>query len=149
MENLQIRKLSKIQTSFQDDLQFINDIQKERGLPLISKNIWESSDNNWVVYGGFIEDKIVCITFLFPYYRIPHNDYPYGYVAELGGTYTLPKYRNKGFASKVIKEMLANVKEDLPLLDAIIADSTDDGYPIYKRFGFMDGECHRIWKNKF
>ena len=45
--------------------------------------------------------------------------------------------------------MLDNVKEDLPLLDAIVADSTDDGYSIYKRYGFIDGECHRIWKNKF
>lgn len=29
MENLQIRKLSKIQTSSQDDLQFVNEIQKK------------------------------------------------------------------------------------------------------------------------
>lgn len=59
------------------------------------------------------------------------------------------KYRNAGIASKVVKEMLDNVKKDLPFLDAIVADSSDDGYSIYKQYGFIDGECHRIWKNKF
>lgn len=137
---LEIRKLNK------DELYLVNKIQESRGLQKINKSFWDSNKNNWVVYAAFDDDNIVCISYLFPYNRIPHTDYPSGYIAELGGTYTIPEYRNKGIATKVVYEMLYNVKNDLPLLDAIVADSTDEGYPIYKKLGFIDSDTPRIWK---
>lgn len=139
-EQIMIRKLNET------DLEQVNEMQEYRGLAKINTSFFSSSANDWVIYGAFDGEHLVSVSFLFPYRRIPNEDCPYEYVAELGGAYTLPEYRNKGIASKVIETMLNNVKNDLPLLDVILANTTDASHSLYKKFGFEDEDSRRIWK---
>jgi len=135
--NILIRRLTV------NDLQHINHIQSMRGFNYVHASFIQS--NMWVLYGAFINTKLVAICGFFKYYRIPHSDYPNGCVVELGGAYTLPEYRNRGIMSKLVDEMFDHFKEDIENCDAIVADASDLAYPLYKKKGCIDSDEHRIW----
>lgn len=140
VDNILIKKLSY------KDAYDINKLQERRGYATIKPDFLLGNDCDWVVYGAYNGDNIVAMCCFFKYRRIPHEDYPNGYVAEIGGAYVLPEYRNRGIMSKLIETMLQNTKEDLFLCDAIVADATDAAYSIYKKMGFVDSVEHRIWR---
>lgn len=133
---MEIRKLEG------KDICYIDTFQDEQGLarPGVS-----SIPEEWSVYGAFDGNRLVSVCYLFRYKRIPHQDYPTGVVAELGGAYTLKEYREKGIMSVLVDTLLKNSEHDLGKLDAIIADSTDEAYGIYKKCGAQDSTEHRIW----
>lgn len=131
---IKIRRLNAL------DIPEINRIQKERGYEVIY------SLYHYVGYGAFDDDKLVATAFLFPYNRVPHVDYPNGYVAELGAIYTDPNYRKQGIATRLLEEILKNASDDLPGVSAIVADALDGFYPIAKKQNCLDEtESHRIW----
>lgn len=125
-----------------NDIIDINRIQECRGFAKIKNDI---IPNNWVVYGAYEGDNIIGICFLFEYRRIPHSDYPSGYIAEIGGAYTMPEHRHKGIMTELVKTIMENRKNDIPICDAIVADATDEAVSIYKKFGFEQSTEHRVW----
>ena len=133
-----MRRLTK------DDKHYIDELQKSRGFNGVPDYFY-SSTCEWVMYGAFCDDKLVSMVALFPYRRLPHKDYPHGYIAELGSMYTMPEYQYRGIATNLLRKMLSNIKNDLPLLDAIVADSTEDAYDIYEHFGFKNSTEYRQW----
>lgn len=134
-----IRKLTK------DDKKLIDDFQIERGFSPLS-NFFYSNECEWVIYAAIDNDKIISIAALFPYRRFPSDDYPYGYIAELGSLYTIKEYRNKGIATFLLEEIFKNLNNELPLLDAVVVDSTDEAFGIYEKFGFEKSTENRQWK---
>ena len=125
------------------DLEEINKIQKERKFKEIHYNL-EGPYCKWVFFGAFEGDELVSIIGLFSYNRLPHKDYPNGRVAEMGGLYTKPKYRNKKIATKLIEAIFEYAKVRMTL-DAIVVDSTDFTCRVLEDLGFINSTEHRQW----
>lgn len=127
----------------ENDIKALNKLQAERGYNEIG-DYFNSSECRWVIFGAFDNDELVSVVGLFPYKRMPHADYPSGSIAELGGLYTKPEYRRLGIGTKLVSSILEYAKKEM-LLDAIVADSTENGYNITNKFGFEDSTEHRQW----
>jgi ribosomal protein S18 acetylase RimI-like enzyme len=52
--------------------------------------------------------------------------------------YTIPSYRGRGLADRLLQELIADAKR--AGVGKIRLSATADGYPLYKRFGFIDLE---------
>jgi len=61
-----------------------------------------------------------------------------GRVGTIMNVYTVPEYRDKGFATMVLKEVIAEAKSRKLSLINLLA--TDQGYEMYKSLGFEDDE---------
>ena len=61
-----------------------------------------------------------------------------GRVGTIMNVYTVPEYRDKGFATMVLKEVIAEAKSRKLSLINLLA--TDQGYEMYKNLGFEDDE---------
>lgn len=63
-----------------------------------------------------------------------------GLYGEVFSVYTLPSYRGKGLCTKLMRQLIAEAK--LKGLGCIDLRATKDGYPIYKKLGFVEKEQH-------
>ena len=130
-----------------EDIHYINDLQDQRNFERIRDG---KLPENWVAYGAFTEEgRIAGISFLFLYRRLPHEDYPTGWIAELGGCYTDPEFRQQGIMSKLIGLSLERMPQDCPQAGAVVADASNYVIRILmEKYGFEDaveGE-RRLWK---
>lgn len=132
---MEIRKLTE------KDITSINKLQTELGYKEISKI------HGWM-YGAFQKKELVGIVGVFPYRRLPHKDYPNGYIAEIGALYVKDSFRRMGIATKLLQ--FAMEKTANKGLDAYVIDCTKDSYRIFKSLGFEESTEYRMWKqNKF
>lgn len=128
---MKLRKLTK------KDIPTINKLQVELGHKEISKI------PGWM-YGAFYKEDLVGMVGVFPYRRLPHKDYPNGYIAEIGALYVKPPFRRMGIATKLLQ--LAIEKTAYRGLDAYVIDCTKDSYGIFKSLGFEESTEYRMWK---
>ena len=61
-----------------------------------------------------------------------------GLVGEVLSVYTRPEYRRQGLCLNLMKLLIESGKEKG--LDKIQLKATEDGYPVYKKTGFVDSE---------
>lgn len=93
-----------------------------------------------IFYGGLLV-SVMTATFCTVF---PCDDSPSGRIVHISGAYTLPEYRGRGYATR----LLERIEDDAALFgaDYLCCDSTADG--LYLRFGFRSapaGET-RMWK---
>lgn len=55
------------------------------------------------MYGIYEYEKLISIMTATFCYVFPHSDSPNGKIVHISGAYTLPKYRNMGYASRLIE----------------------------------------------
>jgi len=63
-----------------------------------------------------------------------------GLYGEVFSVYTLPSYRGKGLCTTLMQHLVAEAKTRG--LGCIDLRATKDGYPIYKKIGFVEKEQH-------
>ena len=61
-----------------------------------------------------------------------------GMYGEIYGVYTMPEYRRRGIATKLIKLLLEKGREFK--LSFVQLEASDDGYDLYKKIGFKETE---------
>lgn len=91
---------------------------------------------------GFKEIGIVGI---YIYSRLPHDDYPNGTIAEVGSLYVVPEARGNNLGCKLVKAILDDVRKTESSIDAIVCDTTETGYAVFKKCGFIESTEHRQW----
>ena len=64
-----------------------------------------------------------------------------GRIGTVFNVYTVPAYRRRGLASRVMAQLLAFAHEQG--LDLVELNATDEGYPLYRSLGFEDAILHR------
>lgn len=64
-----------------------------------------------------------------------------GHIGTVFNVYTVPEYRRRGLASKVMAELVAYARDEG--LDLVELNATDEGYPLYRSLGFEDAVLHR------
>ncbi len=93
-------------------------------------------NNDLLVFVCRDVDKIVSCCFLCVTEKPSNPSFINGRTGTILNVYTLPEYRRKGIAGKLIK-MLLNEAETSKL-DFVELKATDSGYPLYKSLGFED-----------
>jgi len=101
----------------------------------IENGLTDGSFVSWVAVDGD-SDTIVsmgCVNF----FSLPPNDWcPGGKTAYVGNMYTLPDYRRRGIATRILTHIIDEAKSRS--CERILLHSTDIGRKLYEKFGFDD-----------
>jgi GNAT superfamily N-acetyltransferase len=91
-------------------------------------------DNSLVIW--IAEDNgVICSIAMVCYYQLlPSLSNPGGNTGYIQNVYTLPDYRGKGFASKLIKNIIQDAKDRK--VGRLILHATDMGKVVYEKLGF-------------
>lgn len=93
------------------------------------------NDNSICLWVATEDSKIIAMCCLNYFYLPPNEISLSGKSAHLGNMYTLPAYRNKGIASKLLELIVAEAKDNH--CDRVILIPTEMGSPLYSKFGFQ------------
>lgn len=89
----------------------------------------------WVAEDGGLIIAMVGVTF----FSLPPNDWcPDGKTAYIGNMYTLPEYRWRGIATRLLELIVGEATKGG--CERILLHTTEMGRPIYEKFGFSDSE---------
>lgn len=94
------------------------------------------------MYGIYENGKLVSIMTASFMEIFPHKDSPNGRICHISGAFTHPKYRLKGYASK----LLSAIEKDAKIFgaDYLCLDSSCD--KLYLKLGFNYSNESRLWK---
>ena len=163
--DLIIRRLSKddLKQGFELRLESLQDApanfmtsyeeEKLSGFPLY-QNILNNDETNNVIFGTFIERKLVGMLGI-----CQENRSKTKHKAIIWGMYVQPAYRNQGFGKALFKEVLEYAKHSIKcsVINLTVEENNTSAKELYKAFGFkewgmepqamqMDGhyfnECH-------
>lgn len=90
---------------------------------------------------GFVarDGKTVAAVALLQVIEKPANpNFINGLVGEVLSVYTRPDYRRQGLCLNLMKLLIEHAKEKG--LDKLQLKATEDGYPVYKKAGFLNSE---------
>lgn len=91
------------------------------------------------------EDGQVLATAIMSVHRRPPSDrLLHGMYGRLTNIYVYPEHRGKGYASRLLGELLQAAK-DMDI-DSVELSATDDGMALYRRMGFGPGDGTFLWK---
>ncbi|RGY63953.1 GNAT family N-acetyltransferase [Fusobacterium ulcerans] len=85
-----------------------------------------------------IDGKIAAVASMYIFCRIPYFQNPVGLEGYILNVYTLPEFRNKGAASKLITEIIAFSKNSA--IKKLWLNSSEAGKEIYKSLGFKEND---------
>lgn len=85
-----------------------------------------------------IDNKIAAVASMCIFCRIPYFQNPVGLEGYILNVYTLPEFRNKGAASKLITEIITFSKNSA--IKKLWLNSSEAGKEIYKSLGFKENE---------
>lgn len=88
------------------------------------------------VYTARSEKETVSCCFLVVSEKPPNLGFMNGITGTVMNVYTMPEYRRRGLAGKLLKMMLADAEK--MGLDFVELKATDAGYSLYRSVGFED-----------
>lgn len=92
--------------------------------------------------------EIVSCCFLLVCEKPANPSFMRGRTGSVMNVYTMPEYRRKGIARRLMEGLLAEARE--LELDFVELKATEDGYPLYKSLGFEEVQSeYRNMKLKF
>lgn len=112
----------------------------ERELTIIKRELPDyfikNLNNNIFSYIVRIEQEIVACAFLLVVEKPMSPAFINGKTGTVLNVYTKPKYRQNGYAKKIMNMLLVDaVKLELCVVEL---KATEDGYPLYQSIGFKD-----------
>ena len=131
IENLSAMRVSMLCENGHYDSDFQERLFKNT-LEYLNKGISDNSVGVWVATS---KNEIIAMCCL-SYFHLPPNELCMsGKSAHLGNMYTVPSFRNKGIASKLLEIIVAEAKKNQ--CERIVLVPTKSGKPIYEKFGFV------------
>ncbi len=111
----------------------------------IEKNLYsyfeKHIDKDLYAFGAMENDEIISAALLLIIEKPCNPRFITGKTGEIFSVYTLPEYRRRGIAMKVMKMLISFSKEIN--LDIINLKATLEGYPLYKKLRFVeDNTCY-------
>lgn len=104
---------------------FINDVIKNENF----KNAVYSGENR--IWGAFIEHKLVGVIGM-------RGD------SHISIVFIHKEYHRKGIATKIMDNVISNIKKENPNIKRITVNSSPYGIPFYHKFGFIDTDCEQL-----
>lgn len=114
------------EVSGNSDVHKLETATKEYYLSHINKDL--------ISWGVLVEGHIAATGSLCLFDRIPYQENPRGREGYILNIYTLPGYRNRGFADRLVKEIIQYAsKTNIPRL---WLNSSKQGRHLYEKYGF-------------
>lgn len=131
LDSLVSMRISYLREDFSDT----SDEQFDR----IAKNLPTYFENHinkdLFAFGAFDDNKIVSVALLLVIEKPCNPRFISGKTGEVFNVYTLSEYRRQGLAMNTL-QLLMEYAEELNL-DIVNLKATKDGYPLYKKCGFV------------
>ena len=102
------------------------------------KYFFSNIERNLLCWGIEVDDKIVSIASLNLFSRIPYLGNLSGREGYILNIYTLPNYRKKGMAGKLVNTIIDYAKENE--IKRLWLNSSKQGRSVYTRHGFEEVE---------
>ena len=94
--------------------------------------------NNFIGIICEYENKIVSVAYLALSINPPNPYFIDGKIGTLLNVFTYPEYRNKGIATKLLKEIIEEAKKEN--INVIKLSATKNGEKLYKKLGFNESK---------
>ena len=142
-----IRALEQLRMDYlKEDFGELTDEQQEMLLAEIDPYLrWHLGTGLMVFVARDDEVGIVSCAWLLLIEKPPSPRFPHGRTGTLFNVYTVPEFRRRGLASKVMDALIEDAR--LRHLDLLELNATEDGYPLYRSLGFRNAhERHRAMR---
>lgn len=90
---------------------------------------------------GFDKELLVASGTLYLYSIMPSNENPSGMMGQLTNIWVDNKYRRKGYASMIVKELLAKAEDKC---SAVCLNSSKEAMNLYQKLGFRTKERYMV-----
>lgn len=100
-------------------------------------------DKSFAAWVAAHDGEIVAMGWLSYYFLPPTRWCPGGKTAYLSGMYTLPAYRGKGAATRLLSLLIEEGKGNG--CERVLLDSTDMGRPLYEKYGFETSDTAMMY----
>lgn len=129
-----------------EDFGELMDEQKQMLLAEIDPYLrWHLGTGLMVFVARDDEAGIVSCAWLLLIEKPPSPRFPHGRTGTLFNVYTVPEFRRRGLASKVMDALIEDAR--IRHLDLLELNATEDGYPFYRSLGFRNAhEKHRAMR---
>ena len=142
-----IRALEQLRMDYlKEDFGELTDEQQEMLLAEIDPYLrWHLGTGLMVFVARDDEAGIVSCAWLLLIEKPPSPRFPHGRTGTLFNVYTVPEFRRRGLASKVMDALIEDAR--LRHLDLLELNATEDGYPLYRSLDFRNAhERHRAMR---
>ena len=102
----------------------------------LQKYFPEHLEHDFFAYLAEDNGKIIGSAFLVTKEMPPNPSFPHGKIGTVLNVFVDKTYRHKGIATGLLKLLISDARE--MELDYIELKASDDGYPLYKKLGFID-----------
>ena len=131
-----INELIKMRVNYlNEDYGELTDDQVEKIIKSLPDYYVKHLNKDLSVYVARTENIISCC-FLLVSEKPANPSFIHGRTGTVLNVYTVPGYRRKGIAGKLVKQLLLDA-ENMEL-DFVELKSTDEGYNLYRSLGFVD-----------
>ena len=125
-------RLSYIISDFGDEVEKEKDLYLENIRSYFKNNLGK----NLIGFVARNNNKIVATAYLLLIEKLPNPYVKNGLCGEVLSVYTIPEYRNKGIAYKLLLNLIDYArKKNLSKIDL---KATTNGHELYKKLGFVD-----------
>lgn len=90
---------------------------------------------------GFDKELLVASGTLYLYSTMPSNENPFGVMGQLTNIWVDDKYRKNGYASMIVKELLAKAEGKC---GAVCLNSSKEAINLYQKLGFKPKEKYMV-----
>lgn len=124
----------------------LNEVTEDDNIELLERETRkfyiENINDNLISFGAVVDDEIVSVGSLCLFKRVPHISNVLGFEGYILNVYTERSYRGKGFAFKIINELINYSKRNQ--IKRIWLDSSKDGEQLYKKTGFVKNDNNEM-----
>ena len=136
-----IKELVRLRIAYMiDDFGGVSDHERECMEKQLPDYFNRKLGNELVVFIAKDDNRIVSVAYLHIIEMPANSILLNGLYGEVLNVYTEPEYRGKGLCTQLIKNLIEDGKKRG--LGRVDLSATKEGYPIYKKVGFVDKE-HR------
>lgn len=130
-----IDQLTQIRLDFANLIRKIDEeeVFLQRTRTYFEKNL---EQNSLISFLAVQDEKIIATVILCVYETLPTPNNQIGKTGLLLNVYTEDKYRRQGIALELMNRLIEEARNQG--IGKIILDYTKDGYPLYKKLGFVE-----------
>lgn len=133
----EIDELTKIRIAYvKDEQNGIDEQVKQEMLKKLPGYFCRHLSKDLIAFIAKDNNEIIATAFLLIIEKPNSPNFINGMIGNVLNVYTMPQYRKKGISTRLMNNLIEYAKERN--LDFIELKATKEGYPLYKKLGFID-----------